>query len=163
MTRNIYLDLVKIFIPVLIFVNDPWKIAGNPIPEAKWVLRGRIVTNNTSPLHGTNNQIYVIHEKGKIVFEVSKICINWPIYLENGEQSDWLIIAGGFERWFNLTLVNISEDDADDYTCVGVNAGGVSEQNVSLTFDQPKISPDTHEPVESNPNFAVIIGATAAG
>jgi len=108
-------------------------ITGNPIPEAKWVLRGRIVTNNTSPLHGTNNQIYVIHEKG------------------------------GFERWFNLTLVNISEDDADDYTCVGVNAGGVSEQNVSLTFDQPKISPDTHEPVESNPNFAVIIGATAAG
>ena len=29
----------------------------------------------------------------------------------------------GFERWFNLTVVNISEDDADDYTCVGVNAG----------------------------------------
>ena len=93
------------------------------------------------------------------------------------------IIIGGFERWFNLTVVNISEDDADDYTCVGVNAGrtnhnissvcnsiyhslhetfyiketgnafcssfttsnecyfvvgGVSEQNVSLTFDQPK-------------------------
>ena len=46
--------------------------------------------------------------------------------------------AGGFERWFNLTVVNISEEDADDYTCVGVNAGGVSEQNVSLTFDQPK-------------------------
>ena len=68
---------------------------------------------------------------------------------------------GGFERWFNLTVVNISEEDADDYTCVGVNAGikisdnhknvlygkrkininflgGVSEQNVSLTFDQPK-------------------------
>lgn len=30
---------------------------------------------------------------------------------------------GGFERWFNLTVVNISEEDADDYTCVGVNAG----------------------------------------
>ena len=33
------------------------------------------------------------------------------------------IFIGGFERWFNLTVVNISEDDADDYTCVGVNAG----------------------------------------
>lgn len=93
-------------------------ITGNPVPEAKWVLRGRIVTNNTNSLYGTNKNIqYVIHEKG------------------------------GFERWFNLTVVNISEEDEDDYTCVGVNAGGVSEQNVSLTFDQPKISPDTHEPV----------------
>ena len=36
---------------------------GNPIPEAKWVLRGRIVTNNTSPLHGSGNQQYVIQEE----------------------------------------------------------------------------------------------------
>ena len=33
------------------------------------------------------------------------------------------LTSGGFERWFNLTVVNISEEDADDYTCVGVNAG----------------------------------------
>ena len=41
---------------------------GNPVPEAKWVLRGRIVTNNTSPLYsGSNENIqYVIHEKGEI-------------------------------------------------------------------------------------------------
>ena len=36
------------------------------------------------------------------------------------------VVVGGFERWFNLTVVNISEDDADDYTCVGVNAGKVN-------------------------------------
>ena len=40
-------------------------VTGNPVPEAKWVLRGRIVTNNTSPLYGNNDNIqYVIHEKG---------------------------------------------------------------------------------------------------
>ena len=39
-------------------------MTGNPVPEAKWVLRGRIVTNNTSPLYGNNENIqYVIHEK----------------------------------------------------------------------------------------------------
>ena len=38
---------------------------GNPVPEAKWVLRGRIVTNNTSPLHGSGNQQYVIQEEGE--------------------------------------------------------------------------------------------------
>ena len=103
-------------------------MTGNPVPEAKWVLRGRIVTNNTSPLYGNNENIqYVITEKGQSLSPVP--------------QFGWLTLtftAGGFERWFNLTVVNISEEDADDYTCVGVNAGGVSEQNVSLTFDQPK-------------------------
>jgi hypothetical protein len=44
-----------------------------------------------------------------------------------------------------------------------VNAGGVSEQNVSLTFDQPQLSPDTHEPVETGHNLAVMVGAVAAG
>ena len=34
---------------------------------------------------------------------------------------------------------------------------------VSLTFDQPKISPDRHEPVEQQHNLTVIIGAAASG
>ena len=125
------------------------------------------MTNNTSPLHGANNQIYVIHEKGTSLFELFQRFSNNHFHFSFEYAALFYnyteCVAGGFERWFNLTLVNISEDDADDYTCVGVNAGGVSEQNVSLTFDQPKISPDTHEPVETNPNFAVIIGAIAAG
>ena len=48
-------------------------MTGNPVPEAKWVLRGRIVTNNTSPLYGNNENIqYVIHEKGvrKMIFQL---------------------------------------------------------------------------------------------
>ena len=99
------------------------------MPEAKWVLRGRIVTNNTSPLYGNNDNIqYVIHEKGSDVarFIVAKhrtsagLCRNNPHI-----SSACRRVVGGFERWFNLTVVNISEDDADDYTCVGVNAGKV--------------------------------------
>ena len=34
---------------------------------------------------------------------------------------------------------------------------------IHIPLKMPKISPDTHEPVETNPNFAVIIGAIAAG
>ena len=50
-------------------------MTGNPVPEAKWVLRGRIVTNNTSPLYGNNENIqYVIHEKGEqIIFNANSI------------------------------------------------------------------------------------------
>ena len=40
---------------------------------------------------------------------------------------------------YNFKTSLLKEEDADDYTCVAVNAGGVSEQNVSLTFDQPVI------------------------
>ena len=105
------------------------------MPEAKWVLRGRIVTNNTSPLYGNNDNIqYVIHEKGtqKILFENSCI-LQWVVKVSISTHllnplkiiTSMTFFVGGFERWFNLTVVNISEDDADDYTCVGVNAGKI--------------------------------------
>ena len=95
-------------------------ILGNPVPEAKWVLRGRIVTNNTNSLYGTNKNIqYVIHEKGLNITTLYTV---------------WIIPLGGFERWFNLTVVNISEEDEDDYTCVGVNAGSTCLLKMN-TFD----------------------------
>ena len=34
-------------------------------------------------------------------------------------------------------------EDADDYNCVAENAGGVSEKNVTITFDQPVILGDS--------------------
>ena len=58
----------------------------------------------------------------------------------------------------------VSEEDADDFTCVAVNAGGVSEQNVSLTFNQPVTLPsDSQEPVEDEEGSPIIIGAVLAG
>ena len=30
------------------------KITGNPVPAVKWVLNGRIIQNNTVPLHSSN-------------------------------------------------------------------------------------------------------------
>ena len=104
-------------------------MTGNPVPEAKWVLRGRIVTNNTSPLYGNNDNIqYVIHERGNLFSVIPlPMCRMRAIH-----------VLGGFERWFNLTVVNISEDDADDYTCVGVNAGrrnnNISTVQLHLSF-----------------------------
>ena len=54
-------------------------------------------------------------------------------------QTQFLIHEeGGLERWFNLTITNVGTESAADYTCVAVNAGGVMEENISLTFDDPK-------------------------
>ena len=37
----------------------------------------------------------------------------------------------------------VQVEDADDYNCVAENAGGVSEKNVTITFDQPVILGDS--------------------
>ncbi len=68
------------------------------------------MNNNTVPAGGSalDGQLFLIHEEG------------------------------GLERWFNLTITNVGEESEADYTCVAVNAGGVMEENISLTFDEPK-------------------------
>jgi hypothetical protein len=73
------------------------------------------------------------------------------------------LFLGGQERWFNLTVINLQEEDADDYTCVAVNAGGVSEQNVSLTFDTPALEPNREEPPERDRHFSTLIAAVVGG
>ena len=45
---------------------------------------------------------------------------------------------GGLERWFNLTITNIGLESVADYTCVAVNAGGVMEEAITLTFEEPE-------------------------
>ncbi len=45
---------------------------------------------------------------------------------------------GGLERWFNLTITNVGLEAVADYTCVAVNAGGVMEKAISLTFEEPE-------------------------
>ena len=54
-------------------------------------------------------------------------------------QTQFLIHEeGGLERWFNLTITNVGLESVADYTCVAVNAGGVMEENISLTFEEPE-------------------------
>ena len=54
-------------------------------------------------------------------------------------QTQFLIHEeGGLERWFNLTITNVGLESVADYTCVAVNAGGVMEENISLTFETPE-------------------------
>ncbi len=61
----------------------------------------------------------------------------------DGSQHFYIQEEGGLERWFNLTITNVGLESVADYTCVAVNAGGVMEENISLTFEEP-------EPVSSH-------------
>ena len=37
-----------------------------------------------------------------------------------------------------MTITNVGFEAVADYTCVAVNAGGVMEENISLTFEEPE-------------------------
>ncbi|CAB4065075.1 unnamed protein product [Lepeophtheirus salmonis] len=83
-------------------------ITGSPAPQARWVVNGRIVNNNTRPT-AISEQMYVIRES--------------PYGLHS--------------RWYNLTITKPNFDDLGEYTCVAENNGGVMEQVTRLTFDDP--------------------------
>ena len=54
---------------------------------------------------------------------------------------------GGLERWFNLTITNVGVEAVADYTCVAVNAGGVMEEAITLTFEEPEPVRPCFDPV----------------
>lgn len=84
-------------------------ITGSPKPSAKWVVNGRIVNNNTSPVP-FSDQRWIIHEQ---------------------------VLPDGIQLWFNLTITKAGYDNLGDYLCVAENNGGVMEKKVTLTFDDP--------------------------
>jgi len=85
------------------------KITGNPVPAVKWVLNGRIIQNNTVPLHSNNqDKMYFI--------------------------DDVALSEGGIERNFSLTITAADNSDLGDYSCVAINKGGMAERNITLTF-----------------------------
>ncbi|QQP48774.1 Uncharacterized protein FKW44_009197, partial [Caligus rogercresseyi] len=81
---------------------------GSPAPQARWVVNGRIVNNNTRPT-AVSEQIYVIMESPQ----------------------------GFHSRWYNLTITKTQFEDLGEYTCVAENNGGVMEKVSRLTFDDP--------------------------
>jgi len=107
------------------------KIIGNPVPAVKWVLNGRIIQNNSSPLNTKNSeQTYVISEKA--------------------------LAEGGIERNLTLTITNVNANDLGDYSCVAINKGGMAERNVTLTFTDP-----LSDPVPYPQKLTIIIGVAA--
>ncbi|XP_066975237.1 uncharacterized protein [Macrobrachium rosenbergii] len=81
---------------------------GDPLPNIKWVLNGRVLTNMSVIPYSQPEQRYVLNE----------------------------VVEGG-ERWSQLTITNVAEHDLTFYTCVADNLAGLVEQNVSLIAAAP--------------------------
>jgi len=107
------------------------QITGNPVPGVKWVLNGRIIQNNSAPLHSRDpDQVYVIE--------------------------DLALAEGGIERNFSLTVTAVTSSDLGQYSCVAINNGGMAERNVTLTFTDPRTNP-----VLPQQKLTIIIGVAA--
>ncbi len=83
------------------------KFTADPPASAKWVFDSRILANMSQIPFG--DQFYLITESDA----------------DGG-------VEYGVERWLNLTITNINEQDAGDYKCIGVNPGGMDERNITL-------------------------------
>lgn len=81
---------------------------GDPLPQIKWVLHGRVLTNMSVIPLSHPEQRYVLNE-----------------------------VVEGAERWSQLTITNVGEHDLTFYTCVADNLAGLVEQNVSLIAAAP--------------------------
>ena len=83
-------------------------ITGSPPPQTRWVINGRIVNNNTTPVGPFSEQRMFLFEE-----------------------------TYSYQKWFNLTITNAMYDNLGEYKCVAENTGGVMEKSVHLTFDSP--------------------------
>ena len=108
-------------------------------------LQGRIVNNNTAPSGASSSPSLTSSQSTPTTTTLSSVsrsqqkpgnATNLNEYYN--VQTQFLIHEeGGLERWFNLTITNVGLESVADYTCVAVNAGGVMEENISLTFEEP--------------------------
>ena len=67
--------------------------------------------------------------------------------------------SGGIKRNFSLTITNVNSADLGNYKCVAINAGGVSEKEVQLTFDSP-LTPFPGLPFDEK-QLTIIIGVAS--
>lgn len=81
---------------------------GDPLPQLKWVMHGRVLTNMSIIPFSQPEQRYVVNE----------------------------VVEGG-ERWTQLTVTHVSDHDFTFYTCVADNLAGLVEKNISLVPAAP--------------------------
>ncbi|XP_024085325.1 peroxidasin homolog [Cimex lectularius] len=104
------------------------RVRGDPEPHVSWLFNGHSIGNGT--LHN-QDQILLIEE-------------------EDGEVKA--------EKWSSLSIINVSEADAGEYTCVAKNIRGQAATNVSLLLPEVVIATT----VSKNENWFVwIVWATS--
>ena len=84
------------------------QVRGDPAPEVTWLFNGRPLGAGSNGNSSYPEQVFIIEEE---------------------EQSFR-------EKWTNLSVYNVTEQDAGEYSCVARNSRGVASRNVSLLLPQ---------------------------
>ena len=107
------------------------RILGNPPPAVKWVLNGRVIKNRSAPLAAKPGQLYLIQSVATREGCSHKFSV---VVKTNSSPS---FFSGGIELNHSLTITGVTSSALGTYSCVAINSGGVSEEEVTLTFDSP--------------------------
>ena len=84
---------------------------GDPLPKVYWVIRGRILTNETVVWFSNPERNYLIFDGND-----------------------------GNRAWSELIIRDLSKDDLSAYTCVAENTAGLVDKNVTLVLQSPNNS-----------------------
>ncbi|XP_050690246.1 uncharacterized protein LOC126982294 [Eriocheir sinensis] len=109
-------------------------VRGDPLPQVRWVLHGRVLTNMSVVRFSTPEQIYLVKEE---------------------------LTGRADERITSLTVTHVKDDDLTYYTCVAENMAGLVERNVSLVTAAPSHTGAITPP--AGPDLYLIIGVAAGG
>lgn len=82
-------------------------VRGDPEPEVTWLFNGRPLGAGTNGNFSHPEQVFIIEEEESFR-----------------------------EKWTSLSLYNVTEQDAGEYTCVARNTRGVASRNASLLLPQ---------------------------
>lgn len=82
-------------------------VRGDPEPEVTWLFNGRPLGVGSSGNSSFPEQIFIVEEEESFR-----------------------------EKWTNLSVYNVTEQDAGEYSCVARNIRGVASRNVSLLLPQ---------------------------
>ena len=123
--------------------------------------QGRIVNNNTVPVSSSSASF---HNEAPEVQNNNNNNRDDQEDDDDDKQTQFLIHEeGGLERWFNLTILNVDLPNVGDYTCVAVNAGGVMEENIALTFEEPEPVGQLPGSAQETSAMTYAIGAVSGG
>lgn len=84
------------------------RVRGDPAPEVTWLFNGRLLGAGSNGNSSYPEQVFTIEEDEQNLRE----------------------------RWTNLSVYNVTEQDAGEYSCVARNSRGVASRNVSLLLPQ---------------------------
>ncbi|XP_039294491.1 LOW QUALITY PROTEIN: leucine-rich repeat-containing protein 24 [Nilaparvata lugens] len=130
------------------------RIKGDPEPTVSWLFNGRSLGNATSPVSSHPSSVSSQHHSNTLQGDTS-VSSHSSSVSSNALQMDGSVSSHALqvddlvlvtideeegeivgEKWSTLTMLNVTDLDAGEYTCAAINLRGRATANVSLILPE---------------------------